>query len=74
LGRAYVAEQKIAPPDCFISYAWGIPEQERWVEKRLATDLQKAGLNVLLDRRDNAQIGSSVARFVERIEQSIESS
>ena len=68
--RAYVGEQKITPPECFISYAWGVPEQERWVEKRLATDLQKAGIAVLLDRWDNAQVGSSVSRFVERIEKS----
>jgi small GTP-binding protein len=67
---AYAAEQKITPPETFISYAWGVPEQERWVEKRLATDLQKAGINVVLDRWHNAQIGDSVARFVERIEKS----
>jgi small GTP-binding protein len=66
--RAYVTEQNIKPPECFISYAWGLPEHERWVERRLATDLQKAGIVVLLDRRENAQIGASVARFVERIE------
>ena len=68
--QAYVAEQKIKPPECFISYAWGLPEHERWVEKRLATDLQKAGIGVLLDRWHNAQIGANVARFVERIEKS----
>src|SRR6185369_7917464 len=68
--RAYVAEQKITPPECFISYAWGVPEHERWVEKRLAADLQKAGIDVVLDRWHNAQIGASVARFVERIEKS----
>jgi len=67
---AYVTEQKITRPETFISYAWGMPEHERWVEKRLATDLQKAGINVVLDRWHNAQIGSSVARFVERIEES----
>jgi small GTP-binding protein len=67
---AYVTEQKIAPPETFISYAWGEPEHERWVEKRLATDLQKAGIVVVLDRWDNAQIGLNVARFVERIEKS----
>lgn len=66
--RAYVAEQKIPPPECFISYAWGVAEHERWVEKRLATDLQKAGITVLLDRWNNAQIGSNIARFIERIE------
>jgi len=68
--RAYVAEQKITPPECFVSYAWGVPEHERWVEKRLAADLQKAGIDVVLDRWHNAQIGASVARFVERIEKS----
>lgn len=66
--HAYISEQKITPPECFISYAWGVAEHERWVEKRLATDLQKAGLEVLLDRWHNAQIGASVARFIERIE------
>jgi hypothetical protein len=33
-------------------------------------DLQKAGLGVVLDRWHNAQIGASVARFIERIEKS----
>ncbi|MGH7485520.1 MAG: toll/interleukin-1 receptor domain-containing protein, partial [bacterium] len=65
--RAYVAEQKITPPEIFISYAWGVPEHERWVEKRLATDLQKAGIGVVLDRWENSRIGSSIPRFVERI-------
>jgi len=67
--RAYVAEQKITPPDCFISYAWGVPTHERWVEKLLATDLQKAGIGVVLDRWENSRIGSSILRFVERIEE-----
>jgi len=65
--QAFATAQGIKPPECFISYAWGVPEHERWVEKRLATDLQKAGIAVLLDRWDNAQIGANVARFVERI-------
>ena len=68
--NAYIEEQKITPPECFISYAWGEQEHERWVEKRLATDLQKAGIEVVLDRWHNAQIGASVARFIERIETS----
>lgn len=68
--RAWAAEQKVRPPECFISYSWGVPEHERWVEKRLAKDLQKAGIAVVLDRWDNTQIGASVARFVERIEKS----
>jgi hypothetical protein len=65
--RAFVADQKITPPECFISYAWGVPEHERWVEKRLATDLQKAGIVVVLDRWD-AQIGTDIGRFIARIE------
>jgi small GTP-binding protein len=68
--RAYVAERGLTPPACFVSYAWGVSEHERWVEKRLAPDLQKAGMAVVLDRWDNAQIGASVARFIERITQS----
>jgi hypothetical protein len=68
--RAYVIEQTTTPLETFISYAWGVPEHERWVETRLATDLQKAGIDVLLDRWHNAQVGASVPRFVERIEKS----
>jgi small GTP-binding protein len=68
--RAYVAEQKTTPPKTFISYAWGVPEHERWVEKQLATDLQKAGIEIVLDRWSNAQIGASVPRFIERIGES----
>jgi small GTP-binding protein len=68
--HAYIQEQNITPPECFISYAWGVPDHERWVEKRLATDLQKAGIEVVLDRWHNAQIGASVVRFIERIEKS----
>jgi len=56
-----------AQPTCFVSYAWGDKEHESWVERMLATDLRQAGVNVLLDRWHNASIGSSVARFVERI-------
>ncbi len=64
--RAYVSEQKITPPESFVSYAWGVPEHERWVEKRLAADLQKAGIEVVLDRKDN-QLGESLTRFISRI-------
>jgi small GTP-binding protein len=64
--RAYVAEQKITPPETFVSYAWGVPEHERWVEKRLAADLQKAGIRVVFDRKDN-QLGDSLTRFISRI-------
>ena len=64
--HAYVTEQKITPPECFISYAWGEADHERWVEKRLVGDLQKAGLKIVFDRRDN-QIGDSLTRFISRI-------
>ncbi|HEY0320126.1 MAG TPA: TIR domain-containing protein, partial [Pyrinomonadaceae bacterium] len=66
---SYVEDQKLKRPECFISYAWGEKEQERWVERSLATDLQKAGINVLLDRWENSRIGASVMRFIERIEE-----
>ncbi|HEX5616945.1 MAG TPA: TIR domain-containing protein [Solirubrobacteraceae bacterium] len=62
----YVSEAGFAAPDCFVSYAWGVPAHEQWVRTRLAADLGKAGVDVLLDAWDNARIGSSVPRFVER--------
>lgn len=64
--KAYTSRKNITPPSCFVSYAWGEPEHERWVE-RLANDLSSAGINIILDRWDNAQIGASVPRFVERV-------
>jgi hypothetical protein len=64
--NSYITEQKIAPPECFISYAWGNPEHERWVEHSLATDLLKAGITVVLDRWENRRIGASIPRFIER--------
>lgn len=57
------------PPRCFVSYAWGIRAHEQWVEKKLATDLRKAGISVVLDRWDNAEIGANIARFVSLIPQ-----
>jgi small GTP-binding protein len=65
--KSYVMDQDITPPECFISYAWGNSDQELWVERSLATDLQKAGITVVLDRWENARIGASIPRFVERI-------
>ena len=65
--KNFITDQKITAPECFISYAWGDLEQERWIEIRLATDLQKAGVEVVLDRWENARIGASVPRFVERV-------
>ena len=65
--QAYVTDTRRPRPECFISYAWGVPDHERWVERRLATDLQKAGIRVVLDRWHNARLGASVPRFVSRI-------
>ena len=60
--RAYVAEQKITPPECFISYAWGVPEHERWVEKRLATGSaeggDRRGVGPLAQRADRRERGA----------------
>jgi hypothetical protein len=67
--QAYVKDQGIKVPECFISYAWGEPQHECWVERDLATDLQKAGINVVLDKWENQRIGASVMRFIERIKQ-----
>jgi GTPase SAR1 family protein len=64
--KASLAADPAAQPTCFISYAWGHPEHEQWVERELATDLAKAGITVILDRWENARIGASVPRFVER--------
>lgn len=64
--KTFAMNQPIAPPDCFISYAWGIREHEQWVERRLATDLLNAGIKVILDRWE-ARIGASLPRFTERI-------
>ncbi|MGB9939628.1 GTP-binding protein [Methanosarcina sp.] len=65
--KSYVTDQEIVSLECFISYAWGNPDQELWVERSLAKDLQKAGIMVVLDRWENARIGASVPRFVESV-------
>ena len=65
--QAFVNDRHLKVPECFISYAWGVVEHERWVEKNLAMDLQKAGIKVVLDRWENCRAGKSVSRFVSRI-------
>ena len=52
-------------PSCFISYAWGVTEHERWVEQ-LARDLQNAGVEVIFDRWHNPP-GARIDRYIERI-------
>jgi len=53
-------------PSCFVSYAWGNAEHERWVS-RFAGDLRGAGIEVILDQTDNAAVGSNVGRFITRL-------
>lgn len=55
-------------PGCFISYAWGDPENESWVRDRLAKDLIRVlgASQVLLDIKDNPG-GSLVPSFTEKI-------
>jgi small GTP-binding protein len=53
------------PPTCFISYAWGVVEHERWV-LQLAKDLRNAGIDVLLDRWHSPP-GSNLDLFIDRI-------
>jgi GTPase SAR1 family protein len=66
--KSFVRTRRKKRPTCFISYAWGVQEHEQWVEKRLATDLRNAGIEVTLDRWNNAAIGSSIARFISLLE------
>ncbi len=66
--KSYVTEEGMTVPECFISYAWGDAVHERWVE-RLAEDLAKAGLAVVLDKWENQRIGASILRFIERIDE-----
>jgi hypothetical protein len=67
---ALVLLQRVAstrePPTCFISYAWGNALQERWVAE-LADELQRAGVSVIFDRKDNSRVGMSLPRFMERL-------
>lgn len=55
------------PPSCFISYAWGVSAHEKRV-LQLAKDLERADVNVLIDRQSNARIGASVADFVDKLD------
>lgn len=53
-------------PLCFISYAWGNVENEKWVTN-FAKDLQNSGIDILLDRWHNGP-GSSISRYIEKID------
>jgi hypothetical protein len=52
-------------PTCFISYAWGRPEHERWV-LQLAKDLRNADIDVLLDRW-HSRPGADLGRYIDHI-------
>jgi WD40 repeat protein len=64
--KAIVRDTNRKTPSCFLSYAWGNPDEERWVAE-LANDLRHAGIDVVLDQNDNQNIGASIARFIARI-------
>jgi hypothetical protein len=51
----------------FVSYAWGEPKHEQWVERRLARDLRRAGVEIIPDRWSNAEPGANIARFISRV-------
>lgn len=40
-------------PKVFLSYSWGNKEKEKFVQEKLAVDLKRAGIEVLLDIWDN---------------------
>lgn len=63
--KANLREKTAGAPTCFISYAWDDGDHEQWV-LRLATDLKKAGIGVLLDRWDNPP-GTSISQFIDLI-------
>ncbi|HWW74817.1 MAG TPA: toll/interleukin-1 receptor domain-containing protein, partial [Pyrinomonadaceae bacterium] len=65
--KAVVRDERKEAPSCFVSYAWGDGGQERWV-RGLSRNLENAGVRVILDQKDNPQIGANVGRFVSRIE------
>lgn len=67
--KAVVRDETKKMPNCFVSYAWGNEDHERWV-RAMAKDLENAGIEVILDQKDNPQIGANVSRFISRIEQS----
>lgn len=63
--RSEKAEVKEVRPSCFISYAWGVAEHEKWVIE-LAKDLRNAEIEVILDRWHNPP-GQSISKFTDKI-------
>lgn len=56
-----------APPSVFLSYAWGVEKHERWLQERLAPDLEQAGVRLFYDRHENVLVGSDIHAFIDRI-------
>lgn len=56
----------VVRPTCFVSYAWGDPVHERWVES-LVQDLKLAGVDVLLDQWHSPP-GTSLTQYIDRID------
>lgn len=54
-----------AKPTCFISYAWGAAEHQRWVTQ-LAKDLRNAEIEILFDRWSVVP-GANLDRYIEQI-------
>jgi small GTP-binding protein len=68
--KGFVRDRKdITIITCFVSYAWGNTADERWV-LRLANDLRKADIDIVLDQWSNKAIGSNIPRFISQIEKS----
>lgn len=63
--KAIVRDLGQTPPSCFISYAWGVREHEKWV-RQLASDLRDAGIDGLLDIRHNIP-GTDIDDYIEQI-------
>ncbi len=53
-------------PTCYITYAWGIQEEENWV-KDFVKELEKQGIELFFDKWSNSP-GASLPRFIDNIE------
>ena len=66
----HAADVPTNPKRCIVSYAGGLPEHERWVERVFTTDLKNAEIEVFLNRWGDPADTSfgSPARQVEKCE------
>ncbi|WP_179276996.1 TIR domain-containing protein [Actinoplanes regularis] len=67
--KSIARDRGLTKPTCFISYAWGQWDDDKWVHQ-LARDLEVADVAVILDVWNNSSAGASVPRFLERIDKS----